>query len=71
MCSLDKDVVDLTLELWKVKEKRKMYGESESVITLTELLKLKENGQFPDEPVKIEDVQIHIVYVQTYKQSQT
>ena len=48
-----------------------MYGESESVITLTELLKLKENGQFPDEPVKIEDVQIHIVYVQTYKQSQT
>jgi hypothetical protein len=35
--------------------KRKPLGESESVIALAELLKLKESGQFPGEPVKIED----------------
>ena len=42
-------------------------NESESVITLSELLKLEDNGQFPDEPVKIEeDSQIRSVSAQTY-----
>ena len=36
---------------------------SESVIALAELLKLKENGQFPGESVKIEGAQIRIVVV--------
>jgi hypothetical protein len=31
-----------------------------------ELLKLQKSGQFPDELVKIEDVQIHYVASQTY-----
>ena len=31
-----------------------------------ELLKPKKNGQFPDEPVKIEVTQIHCVTSQTY-----
>ncbi len=38
--------------------KRTPLRESESVIVLTELLKLKEIGQFPGDPVKIEDTQI-------------
>ena len=41
--------------------KRTPSGESESVITLDELLKLKETGQFPGDPVKIEDTQIHFL----------
>jgi hypothetical protein len=31
-----------------------------------ELLKLKKIGQFPDDPVKIKDTQIHYVTSQTY-----
>ena len=38
-------------------------GESERLITLGELLKLEEIGQFPDDPVKIEDTQIRCVDV--------
>ncbi len=34
------------------------------MITETELLKMKENGQFPDESVKIKDTQGHSVDVQ-------
>ena len=40
--------------------------ESESVIALAELLKLKGSGQFPGEPVKIEGAQIRSVAIQTY-----
>ena len=34
-------------------------------IEQTELLKLQQSGQFPDEPAKIETVQIHSVDTQT------
>ena len=40
--------------------------ESESVIAVVELLKMKESGQFPGEPVKIEGEHICSVSVQTY-----
>jgi hypothetical protein len=36
------------------------------VIDKTELLKLQKSGQFPDDPVKIKDAQIHDVNSQTY-----
>jgi hypothetical protein len=36
----------------------------------TDLLKLKKNGQFPDEPVKTKVSQIHYVNSQTYKEYQ-
>ena len=39
--------------------RRTSRGESEWLITLDELLKLQEIGQFLDEPVKIEGTQIH------------
>ena len=35
---------------------------SGSLIALDELLKLEEIGQFPDDPVKIEDTQIYRFY---------
>jgi hypothetical protein len=35
-------------------------------IALTELLKLKKSGQFPDEPVRIKVGQIHYVTGLTY-----
>ena len=41
-------------------------GESGGRITLVELLKLQESGQFPDESVKIEGSQILCVDTQTY-----
>ncbi len=47
-------------------EKRTPCDESESVIALAELLKLKEIGQFPGDPIKIEGKQIRSVVVQTY-----
>ena len=40
--------------------------ESARLIALDEVLKLQGNGQFPDDPVKIEDTQIHCVDTQTY-----
>ncbi len=43
--------------------KRTPRGESESVIALTELLKMKENGQFPGGSVKVEGTQIRSVSV--------
>ena len=41
--------------------KRTPSDESESVIALAELLKLKESGQFPGDPVNIEGTQIRSV----------
>ena len=41
-------------------------GGSGSWFTLAELLNLQESGQFPDDPVKIEDTQIHREDDQTY-----
>ena len=41
----------MRLVIWSSKKKPR--GESESVIELAELLKVQENGQFPDEFVKI------------------
>jgi hypothetical protein len=38
--------------------------------TEVELLKLKKNGQFPDELVKIKVEQIHYVAAQTHQQQQ-
>jgi hypothetical protein len=35
-------------------------------ITRDELLKVQKSGQFPDDPVKIKDTQIHNVNTQTY-----
>ncbi len=49
--------------------KRTPNGESESVIALAELLKLKENGQFPGESVKIEGTQIRSVTVETVRRT--
>ena len=46
--------------------KRTPHYESERFIALTELLKLKENGQFPDVSVKVEGAQICSVVTQTY-----
>ena len=36
------------------------------LVSLAELLKQQESGQFPDEPFKIEGAQIHSVGAQTY-----
>ena len=36
------------------------------LVSLAELLKLQESGQFPDELVKIEGAQIHYASSQTY-----
>ena len=41
-------------------------GTGHGWIAQAELLKMKKNGQFPDEPVKIKDTQIHYVNSQTY-----
>ena len=38
-------------------------------ITLVELLKLQENGQFPDESVKVKGVRIHSVGVCSIRNS--
>ena len=46
--------------------RRTPHVESGRRITLAELLKLQESGQFPDESVKIEGAQIHSVDTQTY-----
>ena len=46
--------------------RRMSCDESGSVFVLTELLKLQENGQFPDESVNIEVTQIHSGVTQTY-----
>ena len=43
--------------------KRTSCDESESVITISELLKMKEIGQYPGDPVKTEDTQIRSVSV--------
>ena len=48
---------------------RRLLGDSgtgHGDVPKTELLRLKKNGQFPDEIVKIEDTQIHSVSSQTY-----
>ena len=41
-------------------------GTGHGWITEGELLKMKKIGQFPDDPVKIKDKQIHYVNTQTY-----
>jgi hypothetical protein len=43
----------------------------ESTGRLRKLLNLQKNGQFPDDLVKIDDVQIHCVNSQTYYQYQS
>ncbi len=41
--------------------RRTPHGESDRLITSVEVLKCQESGQFPDDPVKIEDTQIRCV----------
>ena len=41
-------------------------GTGHDHVEQTKLLKLQKSGQFPDEPVRIKDAQIHYVDVQMY-----